>query len=228
MSTIKDIRLYKSNMENTDGNPLPQGFADKKLNAVISRIAMKLRENDFSLGDFDHLYINFTVCSVENGIAPSKRSRDRYHPWYRYYDVEVTQDDFDMLEKPQGEKIILALTEKAVQKYFSSQEFDKEFIHSCFSEAIAQGENMLIKFKEKSTAKNKAVIYLRYLDNGKFFPLLRVFNSEDDLILEKDLPETIDLIAYGEIRLSGKKVTVMPRKNAYSNVSELEPMSFML
>lgn len=60
MSIIKDIRLYRSLTGNIDVNALLDAFSNKELNGVIHRIVMKLREKKFSLGDFDHLYINFT------------------------------------------------------------------------------------------------------------------------------------------------------------------------
>ena len=85
---------------------------------------------------------------------------------------------------------------------------------------------MLMKFKEKKTSKNRAVIYLRYLDNCRYFPLLRIFDLEDTLLLEKDLPETNNLDAYGEIQLSGKKITIKPRKNCFAG--NLEPITIML
>lgn len=64
---------------------------------------------------------------------------------------------------------------------------------------------MLVKFKEKRASKKQAIIYLRYLDNCRYFPLLRIFDLDDTMILEKDLPETNSLDAYGEIQLSSKK-----------------------
>ena len=43
-------------------------------------------------------------------------------------------------------------------------------------------------------------------------------------IFSANLPETIDLNIIGEIQLSSKKVTVKPRKNAFTK--GLEPISF--
>ena len=91
---ICDIRLYRSNIENIDGNSLPESFASPKLNIMITRMVMKLREKGFSLGDFDHLYINFTTCLEDGVLLPAKRSIDRYHPWFRYYDIGITQDRY--------------------------------------------------------------------------------------------------------------------------------------
>ena len=47
---ICDIRLYRSNVENIDGNSLPESFASPKLNIIITRLVMKLREKGFALG----------------------------------------------------------------------------------------------------------------------------------------------------------------------------------
>lgn len=79
MKTISDIRLYKNHT----------AFGNKMLNAAIHRIVMKLREQHFSLEDFDHLYINFTTCDEEGSIRPSDQV-DRYHPWYRNCDVGIS------------------------------------------------------------------------------------------------------------------------------------------
>lgn len=83
-----------------------------------------------------------------------------------------------------------------------------------------------MKFKEKRASKNKAIIYLRYLDNTRYLPLLRVWDLEDNLLLEKDLPETSSFDAYGEIQLSVRKVTIKPRKNSFSK--NLKPIDLML
>ena len=57
MAKISDIRIYRSNKENVSGYN-PEGFAGKKLNVIIRRIVMKLRESEVSLGEFHHLYVN--------------------------------------------------------------------------------------------------------------------------------------------------------------------------
>ena len=224
MKVIKDIRIYKSNVENIDGNSLPMSFADKELNAIITRIVMKLRENKFSLGEFDHLYINFTTCMVDGEIALSKRSIDRYHPWYRYYDVNISDDMFSKLGNSEIEYEVVKLIRKVVIKNFATGSFDEKQICSCFTQALEQGENMLMKFKEKVTEKRKVVIYLRFLNKCRYLPLLRVLDMEDKILFETDLPETVDLNYLGDIQVSNKKVTVKPRKNAY--IKTTQPLVF--
>ena len=53
---IADIRVYKSNIPNVDGSALPANIYNKKLNIVLHRIVMKLRESDFSLGEFEKIF----------------------------------------------------------------------------------------------------------------------------------------------------------------------------
>lgn len=226
MNVIKDIRVYRSQTQNIAGNSLPHEFANKRLNIILRRIAMKLRENNFSMGDFNHLYVNLTTCKIDDKIAPAPRGKDSNFPWFRYYDVEVSQDFFDTLESPCCIRSVIEIVEQVLIKFFCTAQSDSDLIRSFVSEAAEQGENMLMKFKEKRTSKNKAVIYLRYLDNGRYFPLLRIFDSEDTMILENDLPETNDLNAYGEIQLSGKMITIKPRKNCFAG--NLEPITIML
>jgi len=226
MPIIKDIRLYRSKVDNIDGNSHPNSFVNKELNIVIRRIVMKLRENGFELENFDHIYINLTTINIENEMVLSKRTIDRYHPWYRYYDVEISQSLFDSLETKQCMDEVLTIVERVLCHFFSSQDFTSDKIQSCVLEAISKGENMTMKFKEKVATKNKAIIYLRYLDSGRYFPLLRVLDLEDNILLEKDLPETNSLDAFGTIQLSTKKVTIKPRKNMFADGNE--PISFVL
>lgn len=219
LKIIKDIRIYKSDIENIEGNSLPISFADKALNAITRRIVMKLRENNFSLGEFDHLYINFTTCPVDGEIALSKRSVDRYYPWYRYYDVNISGEMFSMLGSAEIRDEVVELIRNVLIQNFATDSFDEKQICSCFSQVLEQGENMLMKFKEKATSKRKAILYLRYLDNCRYLPLLRVLDMEDKILFETDLPEMSDLNCLGDIQLSSKKVTVKPRKNAYTKTT---------
>lgn len=81
-------------------------------------------------------------------------------------------------------------------------------------------------YKEKKAAKGTATVLLRLLDNGKYFPLLYVADASGNEIFRADLSETLDLNTIGEIQLSGKKVTIKPRKNAFTK--DLQPISFAI
>jgi hypothetical protein len=209
---IKDIRLFKDNSQ----------FGVKKLNAIVNRVVMKLRENEFSFGEFDHLYINFTTCDMAVKMHLSDEA-DRYHPWYRCCAVPVEMDFYNKLGSPETYDGIIHWISTVLITYFSTEDFDEARILSCVQQAVVQGEEMLMKFKEKCSTKRRAVIFLRYLDTCKFYPLLRVYDMEDHLLLEKDLPETLLLDYLGEIQVGVKHVTIKPRKNTYT--AQNQPMT---
>jgi len=211
---ISDIRLYKSESQNEYGY-ITESFADKKLNAVVNRVVMKLRENEFSLGEFDHLYINFTTCDIPKSIDLSDKV-DRYHPWYRYCNVHIEKELYQKLGSPETLNDIIQCIITILVTHFKSEAFNEMHILACVQQAVEQGENMLMKFKEKVSAKRKAIIFLRILDSCKFFPLLRVYDAEDNMLFEKDLPESVTLDYLGDIQVSAKRVTIKPRKNAFT------------
>lgn len=212
---IKDIRLYKSESQNEYGTYVTNSFADKKLIAITQRVVMKLRENEFSLGEFDHLYINFTTCDMAEEMNLSNEV-DRYHPWYRFCSVHIEKDVYDKLGTPETYDDIIHWISTIFVTYFTTEDFDESLILSCVQQAVEQGEKMLMKFKEKVNTKRKAVIFLRYLDTCSFYPLLRVYDTEDNLLLEKDLPKTLMLDYLGDIQISAKRITIKPRKNAFT------------
>jgi hypothetical protein len=212
---ISDIRLFKSDFQNEYGGYNTISFGGKKLNAIVKRVVMKLRENEFSFGEFDHLYINFTTCEMAEKMSLSDKT-DRYDPWYRYCSFYIEKEQYQKLGSPETHDNIIHWISSILVAYFTSEDFDESRIRSCVQQAIEQGEDMLMKFKEKISTKRKAVIFLRYLDTCKFYPLLRVYDTEDNLLFEKDLPETLTLDYLGDIQISAKRVAIKPRKNAFT------------
>ena len=220
---ISDIRLFKSESQSEHGGYITCSFGDKKLNAIVNRVVMKLRENKFSLGEFDHLYINFTTCEMAEQMNLSDKV-DRYHPWFRYCSVHIENDLYSKLGTIETWDSIIRWIENVLIAYFTSEEFDETHIRSCVQQAVEQGENMLMKFKEKTSSKRKAVIFLRFLDNCRFSPLLRIYDLEENILFEKDLPQTVALDYLGEIQVSAKRVTIKPKKNAYT--AQNKPLVF--
>ena len=212
---IKDIRLFISGRNHETGTDFNTSFGNKKLNAIVKRVVMKLRENGFSFGNFDHLYINFTTCDMAEKMNLSNQV-DRYHPWYRYCSVHVEAELYNKLGSLETWDDIIQGIGNALITFFASEEFDETRILSCVQQAVEQGKDMLMKFKEKVSAKRKAVIFLRFLDTCRFYPLLRVYDAEGNLLLEKDLPEAVTLDYLGDIQVSAKRVTIKPRKNAFT------------
>lgn len=213
---ISDIRLFKSKSQNEyGGGYITERLGDKKLNAIVTRVVMKLRENEFSLGEFDHLYINFTTCDMAEKMELSDKV-DRYHPWFRYCNIHVEEDLYNNLGFPETWNEIILCVQNALTTFFTSEDFGETHIISCVQQAVEQGEGMLMKFKEKTSSKRKVVVFLRCLDTCMFYPLLRVYDAEENLLLEKNLPEGVTLDYLGDIQVSAKRVTIKPRKNAYT------------
>lgn len=224
MKPISDIRLYRNNIPNIDGNSHPSEFASKQLNIIVTRIVMKLREKGFSLGDYDHLYINFTTCLPRGGIEPAQRSVDAYHKWYRYYDVGVSDELYQILESQSNIEFVIEQIKNVLNAYFCTE--TNCSVEPCIEEALNKGEDMLMLYKSKQTSKRKVDIYLQLLDSGEYLPNLFVYEQNGTEILHEKLPCTLDLMSLGEIQLSSKKVVVKPRNNSLAR--GLEPIIFEL
>lgn len=216
MKIIKEIRIFSSKIENIDGNSLPSAYGTKALNAKIMRIVMRLRENNFSLGDYDHLYINFTTCNVMNNIALAKRKIDTYHPWYRFYDVHVSENMLNSFD----EEFIIESIKQILKNNFSSKEFSKEKMDLLIADTLEKKDLFEMKYKEKENSKRKAIIYLKYSDNCLFIPIIRVFDLENKLVFEKELSETNSLDDFGTLIVTNSKVVIKPKKNSWNRNKE--------
>ena len=211
MKKISDIRLFKSVLENVDRNDLPVGFTAKHLYVIMRRIVLKLRENNYSLGDFDHLFLNFTTCLEEGDIQPAKRSVGQ-GGWSRFYDVGVSQVQFQSLEAPAQADFIVDRLQETLLRYFSG-DGQETVIRDSIRQAVEQGEQMQMVYKTKESGEYKAVLSLRVLNSGEYFPLLCVYDGEGKLIVGRDLDRMRDLSALGEMRMAAGKVQIYPRKN---------------
>lgn len=213
MKIIKDIRLYKDALGS---------MGNKHLKLSAHRVAMKLREQAFSLGDYDHLYLCFSTDEPAGSIILDEKV-DRYFPWFRKVHIGVTPDEMLVLETAEEPSYLFELMKNVLLTLFGSDPSVEEVIRYAIEEA-QKGSDMLMQFKEKKSPKGTATIYLRLLDNTHYLPVLVVTKSDGTEALRKDLPETADLGNMGKIQLSSKKVTVKPRKNAFTK--NLSPVFF--
>lgn len=215
MKPIADIRLYRCERYDALTPPATLPIADKPLSAAVKRIVMKLREGRFSLGEFDHLYCIFTAAPLPSEFFLSDRT-DREHKWYRHCFIRVGEELYRALSTPAARGETLGLIGTALVTLFATEHFDAAAITSCLTEALEQGEAMRMKFKESRTTTRIATLYLRYLDACLFSPLLQVCDTQGSVLLEKDLPAMLTLDALGSLSLSSHKVTIRPRKNAFT------------
>lgn len=217
VTVIKDIRLFRSAVPNVDGSPLPDYIDDRAADVTAHRIAMKLREGGFSLGDFDHLYINFTPCLPDGEIRPAARSVSRETTWYRFYDVsvdDVSVDDVGVNDTGgvPTDRMIAAI-ERVLLEVFSTPETET-LIRDSVRAAVTEGDRMLMRFKQKTNGSHTAVVYLRCTDDGRYVPLVCVYDADGQELARGEMAETVDLLSVGEVRLGAHKVTVLPRRNA--------------
>lgn len=219
MKIISDIRLYKSSKPGERTS-----FAEKAPVVAVRRLAMKLRESGFSLGNFDHLYLVFS-CNIPEGEISLFDNSDRFHPWYRYCELGISPAKYELLDSPEAAIYVLEQAGKALLKLFNDSASQESIIKKAVSEA-SKGQEMLIRLKEKKTIALSAAIYLRLLDSGAYQPQLCVTNSENVEILRKALPICMDLSSIGDIQLSSRKVSVKARKNAC--VGDFQPVCFEL
>ena len=175
---------------------------------------MKLREQRFSLGAYDHLYLNFTTCLEAGTMCPASRSVDPYHDWYRFYDIGVSQTFYDALDSDQGLGCIIERLHVLLNSFFTSG--NDCAISECILEAVSKGEQLMVLYKTKQATQLCASIYLQYLDSGKYVPHLYVRNANQEVLLYKKLEAALDLHAIGQIQLSSKRVTIKPRKNSFT------------
>ena len=81
-------------------------------------------------------------------------------------------------------------------------------------------ENYEMKYKEKLSANRKAILFLRYNDNCSFVPAVKIYDSDNKLILEKELPKTNNLDSFGSLILSNSKLTIKPKRNSCKNLKD--------
>ena len=221
--SIADIRIYSSSIRNIDGNSMPQDINNRKAILAARRVAMKLRENDFSLGDFDHLYINFTTCPTEDGMSLAGRSIDRYHSWYRYYDYQIDESVLGTINTEDFAEKVLDYIQKILLAFFFFFVEDAKLITESVK-AAREGEQMKMKYKEKRSAKATAVVFLRLYNDGRYHPLLWVNDSEGKSLLKRELKPCSDLGSFGSIQLSSRKITIKPRQSEL--YSRRKPITF--
>lgn len=212
---ISDIRLYKYKYDSNKNDLTKVIYNNKDLNIIIHRIVMKLRENNFSIGCSDHLYI--CLCDGPKEFIENYNIDNSYFTWIKYCPIKINDELYNNLDNEKYYMKILDEIKNVLLNKFSNNEVQKNIINNSFEDAITNKENMLMKYKEKISKTRKAVIYLRLLDSGMYYPLLKVYDMNNNTLFIKDLPQSsIDLNQYGQIQLSSTRVTIVPRNNAFS------------
>jgi hypothetical protein len=109
---LKDIRYYESDKPNIEGQSMPGNLGKLFMpttdtNYIGQRIARKLNELKYSLGEYDHIYINLTTIVEENQIQVSNRNIDKT---IKYIDFGLNQSKFNSLTEQQKDDFIKSST----------------------------------------------------------------------------------------------------------------------
>lgn len=228
---ISDIRLFESDVPNTDGNPAPYyigkiyQYDSMECLDVIQRLLFLLRHKGFGFDGFDHLYLNFTPCIRHGEIRDVNRYNIREFSWYRYVDIGCDTGMFNRLTLQEKNTFVIEAAKKAMlMKAFEEQ---RELLENAFDEVVQNGDCLWLPYKQKGNQNYTIEIFTRITNEVSFIPLIRVRDRAGALKAEQELrcygrDEFICQI--GTITIGKSSLRIAPRKNAYSNYYDLTPI----
>lgn len=236
MKLIKDIRYFESEKENVIGyNPYHIGniyqFDNRKLLMIATdRLVLKLRENNFCLPNFDHIYINLTSYLPSDEIKLANRAVDTYHPWFRYIDVGLSPSKFNSLSDILKIEMIINVSILVITKLYCNTEDIKKMVYDCGKEILSLGENTNSIFKQKKTNKNCVQIITRILDDGTYIPSVRIYDDNENLINEyfyhRPLKHDEFIFQFSSIVVGKTSCTIKPKNNSLSKVYNFQPLKY--
>lgn len=231
MNLIRDIRLFESSEPNEDYHSTPYycgkiiRYDHMECLDVIQRLLFLLRHRGFGFGDFDHLYVNFTPCVPHGEVRDVHRSNIREFAWLQYVDVGCDVDLFNSWELKEKTAFILEGVRKAA--LLKAPEEMRELFDRTFEEVLAQGEYLLLPYRQKENEHYRVEVFTYINDEVDFLPLIRVSDKEGNVLAEQRLraygrDEFISQI--GTITIGKHSIRIANRKNWYSDFHELKPI----
>ncbi len=212
---LKDIRYYESN--NIAEQRMPQELGcifkpTEDTNYIGQRIARKLNELKFSLGGYDHIYINLTTELRENQIQISSRNID---PRIKYIDFGVNQLKFNSLTDEKKDEIIKSSTIEILRNISNS---DNLIVVNETARLLSEFDTEIkIHYKTKETNSYKIDIYYQIEPKGSFTKAIIKYkdkktnschNGTFRLQFYDDIYSLIDTIT-----LKGNKIILNPKKS---------------
>lgn len=152
LRAIKDIRLYESDEPNETGYALPRQLgrllpASPSFSYSAQRIARKLHELQFSIGEADHLYLNFTSCLDAGLIQVSGRHPEK---WLLYMDVGIDEVVFKQ-QSVEAQELWIIDTIFSVLESLCDNNIQQEALLLGKEAWKTFGREMKIHFKTKET-----------------------------------------------------------------------------
>ena len=228
---IADIRLFESDVPNTDGNPIPHyigkiyQYDHRECLGVIQRLLFLLRHRDFGFDGFDHLYLNFTSCIPHGEVRDVNRYSTEEFSWYHHVDIGCDEKIFNALSLEDKNSYILESSKKAALLKAPTEQ--KELFESTFYEVIQNGERLLLPYKQKDNQNYVVEVFIRITDEMSFIPFIKVTDKNGVLRGEQELRSygrDEFICQMGTITIGKASVRIIPRKSSYANNFDLTPI----
>ena len=218
MNLIKDIRLFESEGPAASATYMRglYGFDGMDMQDILQRLLFLLRHEGFSLGDFDHLYMNYTTSLPHGQVRRDSRGRDPYFPWFRFVDCGCDREIFGAMTMEDQRRFLTEAIRKAVRLH--ADEANCAIFDSCYAKVMELGADLEIPYKEKSGEHLRITVSTTIDDETQYHPIVRIFDKEDKLLLEEQLKSCgreSFLAQFGTISLGKRTVRIEPRKSDF-------------
>ena len=233
MDLIRDIRLFEKLEPDVSGTSLPSymrglyGFDDMDMQDIIQRLLFSLRHEGFTLGSFDHLYMNYTPSLPHGEVRLNQRGRDPYFPWYRFTDAGCDIDIFRAMSMEEQRRFLSETIRKAVRLH--ADEANIAIFDRCYERVMELGADLEIPYKEKTGEHLRITVSTTIDDETQYHPIVRIFDKEDKLLLEEQLKSCgreSFLAQFGTITLGKRTVRIEPRKSDFLRGQKVRQLKY--
>ena len=222
---IKDIRYYgpiNNNKSLTDNTYLiPTSY-----NFIGIRYSLKLREFEYYLDDYDHLYIY--LDSTSNLNESTMQKKDNYHPWFRRVNYGYSIEKMNNLNDTTKLEEINKITRNVLIKYCCDSDEDVKKVENVYNKIKEKGELLDILYKILKSGKKEVKFILNILDNGE----VNVFAECEELYPTRILVKKFDNMsivncALGSIKIKNNMFIIIPKKNLDSEYYKLKEIKIV-
>ena len=213
-----DIRYYASDSPNETGKSLPSSCSrffefPKLLHYWGARIATILGANGLSLGEFDHLYVNYTNAVPEGSMVFSDRTPEK---WLRYIDYGVNFEKLKSLNEAELEQFVIRTTFEILEYLCNSSLEKTELIKLAANEVDRFGSEIELPVKAKNTKSYSVLVSYKLRPNGEAsYGLVKYVNHKTGATFSKrfvDLKGPSDIFPLvGTISVKDGKILIKPR-----------------
>ena len=235
MNLIKDIRLFEKREPDVDYSSTPYymrglyAFDDMDMQDIIQRLLFLLRHEGFTFGSFDHLYMNYTPSLPHGEVRHNQRSRDYYHPWYRYTDAGCDIELFKAMPLEEQRHFLSEAIRKAV--HLHADEENDAIFERCYEVVMERGADLEIPYREKTGEHLRIIISTTISDDVDFLPIVRIFDRDGSLLHEAHLRSygrDEFILQFRSITIGKKTVRIQPSKRTESRYYDIHSLKFTL